>query len=419
MSLNDNNRQTGKMVERVQKRKPRAFTELYQSYYPELCSYISMRSGLEASRVEDIAQEVFIQVFKKIDQLKKPENFTVWMYQIANRALLNNLRSDQRHNLPTYGDFDRDGLTVADASPLPEDLVVDRERNALVRDCMDKLSEPQRSVLNLYYGAGLDAPEIARIRNNTAGTVRNQLMAARRNLKMLLEQERQGELLRGTAAIPGAVIAATGKPGLMRRLIMRISTGNSGAGGAATSTSLPVTAKLAVGAATLAMMFGAGGVSLAPAHQPVAATPRSQTVRQAEPLESCPIEAPGPTSVAAPVTAVAQVAEAPAVETPAPSQPAQPQPAPQPAPPVERAAPVITLAQSHVYTTVGTVLSPEQILMKAGAQATDADGALLPVELVGYDPGVFQAAGTYAMTVIARDSQGNKAWSRVVFVEVR
>ncbi|MCL2323980.1 MAG: sigma-70 family RNA polymerase sigma factor [Actinomycetia bacterium] len=416
------------MVERVQKGKPRAFTELYQSYYPELCSYISSRSGLEASRVEDIAQEVFIQVYKKLDQLKKPENFTVWMYQIANRALLNNLRSDQRHNLPTSGDFDRDGLTVADASPLPEDLVVDRERNALVRDCMEKLSEPQRSVLNLYYGAGLDAPEIAQIRNNTAGTVRNQLMAARRNLKELLEQERQGELLRGTAVIPGAVVATTGKPGLMKRLIARITTGfsnsgSSGAGGASASTGLSATAKVAMGAATLAMALGAGGVSLAPADQPTPPVSRPQSVSKVVPLESCPVTAadqkPVATAQQTPVATDPQVAAAPVVEAPAAPttpQPAAPAPAPAPAP---RPDPVITLAQSHIYTTVGVALSPQQILMKAGAQATDADGALIPVELVGYDSGVFRAAGTYAMTVIARDSQGNKAWSRVVFVEVR
>ena len=412
-----NNRQIIKMVERVQQGEPRAFTELYQSFFPEICSYISNRYGLEASHAEDIAQEVFLQVFKKIDQLKKPENFRVWVYQITNRTLLNDLRRNQSHNLPASGDFDRDGLSVADTVPLPEDQAADRERNALVHDCMDKLSEPHRSVLNLYYGAELGTPEIAWIRNSAAGTVRNQLMAARRNLRTLLEQEQQDELLYGT--IPGVLVTATGKPSLLKRLIAQISSSISsaaaaGTGGATASTGLSTTAKLAMGAATLVMVLSAGGASPTLAHRSVKpVTPQPQPVSKVVPQESSPVEV-------ASLVPVVVAEETPAKSSvPVANDPVAADAVSQPAPPAERADPVITLAQPHISTPVGVVLSPEQILSMAGAQATDADGKQIPVALVGYDPGVFQSAATYAMTVIARDSQGIKAWSRVVFVDVR
>lgn len=142
-------------------------------------------------------------------------------------------------------------------------------------------------------------------------------------------------------------------------------------------------------------------------------------------LSSMPVKVSGPLES----TQSEQQALKPAspTETPAPeaSKNAEPnQSAPQvtvaPVPvPADPIPPVITLTHQHIAAPIGVVLSPKDILVAAGAYAIDSAQRPVPVDLVGYDPGIFTQAGTYALSVLARDGQGAKAESRVVFINVQ
>ncbi|MCL2333007.1 MAG: RNA polymerase sigma factor [Actinomycetia bacterium] len=181
-------RALAQLVKQAQNNHPEAFAALYQLYYRDICYYVQLRAGNDITRAEDVAQEAFLQAFKKIGQLRDPKKFSAWIYQIANRTLLNVQRNEQRHNLALGDEFSGQEDLVADPGPLPEELAQHRERCELVADCLQQMSSSRRLLLLLRYEADLNATEIATILELSPGTVRNQLVDARRELKTLLQK---------------------------------------------------------------------------------------------------------------------------------------------------------------------------------------------------------------------------------------
>ena len=448
-------RQIACLVRQAQKGEGAAFSKLYQLYYSEICYYLQLHLKDGALCAEDIAQETFLQVFKKIEQVKDPGSFTSWVYQTAHRTLLNVMRSEGRHNIMATETFEGQEGLIADYSQLPEDLAETHEQCDLVRDCLNQLDESQRSVLLLRYEAGLNATEIANILGRSSGTVRNQLVAARRELKVELQQ--RSVTLGG--AIPAAVILAKNSAlshvlqadvarhfstpsaeqakSFVARSLPQIPAGPSAAqaissGAQVASTQVQtIGTRVAVGLGALLIVAGAGtGAYLLAPSRPA---PVKAKEIAAAPLEATPAPKESAQSIAAtPTVAPAEVAvqenEKPAPQV-APVSNVTPAPAPVPASaPVAVTAPavaaspippVITFARQHISTSIGAVLTPAQILSATGAQAVDSNNQPVPVSLVGYNVSDFSQAGSYAFSVIARDSQGVKAKSVAVFVDVQ
>ena len=71
-----------RFVERLRRRDERAFNELVEAYQDRVFSLVQRMLG-RREEAEDVAQEVFVQVFKSIDQFRGDSKLGTWIYRIA------------------------------------------------------------------------------------------------------------------------------------------------------------------------------------------------------------------------------------------------------------------------------------------------------------------------------------------------
>ncbi len=140
---------------------------------------------------EEIAQEVFIRAYRKLDQFENRSAPSTWLYRIAVNLARNHLRRRRDHTLDT--DRGEGELPYPDAftpaHPTPEAILVRADRAATVRSCVDALPSRLRLVVALYYLEERPIAQVAAILRLPQGTVKSRLAKARAMLHEKLETE--------------------------------------------------------------------------------------------------------------------------------------------------------------------------------------------------------------------------------------
>jgi len=166
------------LIVRCQLDDRRAMEELFLRHNRALHYYLQRMLNL--NEVEDVQQEVWLSVIRHIGQLRNPEAFIVWLYQIARRkvvARMAELRptiSLDDHDVAeeVFGDIEP-AFSATDAAQIHEELV--------------RLSAKHREVLLLRFMEDLSYEQIAKVIECTAGTVRSRLHYAKLALRQRLE----------------------------------------------------------------------------------------------------------------------------------------------------------------------------------------------------------------------------------------
>jgi len=143
---------------------------------------------------EDLAQDVFLKVYRARKRYRPEAKFTTWLYRVAVNACLNEVRN--RKHRPTHGaaplaSGDEEGgfiPVLADAaSESPADATVRSELSALVREAVDDLPERQRLALLLNKFHGLSYEELATSLDMTIPGIKSLLVRARENVRRRVE----------------------------------------------------------------------------------------------------------------------------------------------------------------------------------------------------------------------------------------
>ena len=137
-----------------------------------LAAHVLRREG----EAEDVAQEAFLQAFRRLPGFRGEGRFSAWLFQIVVRLCLDKKR------LARW-----DSEVADERNPLPAAPRVDTDTRLLVSALLDQLSPPMRAVLVLREMEGLDYAEIAQALNIPVGTVRSRLNAARGQFRTLWE----------------------------------------------------------------------------------------------------------------------------------------------------------------------------------------------------------------------------------------
>ena len=162
----------------------RAFEELYERHNRRVYS-LCLRMTQNVSEAEDLAQEVFIQLFRKIGSFRGDSAFTTWLHRLTINQVLMHFRKRSV----------RDERTTEEGE-LPEQAVVGTEnprqmpvvdRIALDR-AIGQLPIGYRTVFVLHDVEGYEHEEIARMLGCAVGTSKSQLHKARMKLRGLLKQ---------------------------------------------------------------------------------------------------------------------------------------------------------------------------------------------------------------------------------------
>lgn len=146
------------------------------------------RLGVRPADLEDVFQEVFIVVHKRLHTYDGSAALTTWLFGICLRvASAHRRRAWFRREVPT------DDVAAAHPVPeseQPEEALAAREAQASVRRVLDRMDIEKRAVLAMFELDQLPTEEIATILGVPVGTVWSRLHAARKQFQKLMERER-------------------------------------------------------------------------------------------------------------------------------------------------------------------------------------------------------------------------------------
>ncbi len=173
--------QADELVRRAKKGDAAAAQVLVEGSWVPVCRYV-MRLGVSPSEAEDLAQDVFLKVFRSIDSFVPGTNFRAWLLRIATNCFIDGARRRTARPEVAAGE---PGLRVP-AQENPGRAAELRALEGAVDQALQALPETERAVLVLRVYDGLSHREIARIVGKSETTVRWHLHQARKRLRELL-----------------------------------------------------------------------------------------------------------------------------------------------------------------------------------------------------------------------------------------
>lgn len=163
-----------------------AFERIYNMYVNKVYNTAKMMTEDEKA-AEDILQEVFIIIYKKIYKLKHAEAFESWLYRITVNCC-NDYFKKRKRTVVTENDKLAD-IMGADTSKAPGEELVSKEASDEVYKAVNTLPQKLRECVVLYYYSEMSIAQIAEALDCSDGTVKSNLFKARKALKKKLNIE--------------------------------------------------------------------------------------------------------------------------------------------------------------------------------------------------------------------------------------
>jgi RNA polymerase sigma-70 factor (ECF subfamily) len=171
-----------------------SFELLLQRYRTPLVNFL-YRMVRAREEAEDLAQEVFLRVYRARKDYVPSAKFTTWLFRIATNLALNSVR-DNRHQRMEVSldapvtidaeDGDEKALDIAEKHPNIEQYLVDEARKKMIRHAIDKLPEKQRAAVLLHKYQELDYGDIAKILECSESALKSLLFRAYETLRVEL-----------------------------------------------------------------------------------------------------------------------------------------------------------------------------------------------------------------------------------------
>ncbi len=167
----------------------RAFEELVERHQRAVIGTVAKMLG-NASEAEDIAQQVFVRVWKSAGRYEAQAKFTTWLFTITRNLVFNEVRRRQRK--PTVSVDEREETThrvLEDArAGAPDDEMLQAELEEAIDRAIRSLPEKQRMAVVLRRYEELPYEEIARVLSMSLPAVKSLLFRARTQLKADLQK---------------------------------------------------------------------------------------------------------------------------------------------------------------------------------------------------------------------------------------
>ncbi|HEX2643185.1 MAG TPA: sigma-70 family RNA polymerase sigma factor [Thermoanaerobaculia bacterium] len=162
-----------------------AFREIVVRFERPLYSLIS-RMVHDPLQAEDLAQEVFVKAFRRLDTYDPERKFSSWLFKIAHNTTIDHLRKGVPETVPLQVEKDEGpDLSAVLSDDSMEDPAAAVERRQMAR-ALEKtiaaLRPEYREVVVLFYVEGASYPEICEVTGLPSGTVKTYLHRARKEL---------------------------------------------------------------------------------------------------------------------------------------------------------------------------------------------------------------------------------------------
>lgn len=196
-----------KLVERLKRRDEAAFNELITLYQGRIYRLLFRMLG-DAAEAEDLAQEVFITVFKSIDGFRGDSKLSTWLYRVATNHCKNRIKYLQRRARGKKKEFDEiaeheaiESATMNPSSSIarPDQVVEAYEKEQILKEAIASLDDDHRELVVLRDIEHMTYEQIQEITGLAEGTVKSRLHRARHALREKVRRLADGR----RSSIPG------------------------------------------------------------------------------------------------------------------------------------------------------------------------------------------------------------------------
>ena len=168
-----------------------AFEEIYQRHHRRVYS-ICLRMLQNANEAEDLTQDVFIQLYRKIGSFRGDSAFTTWLHRMTvNQVLMHFRKRNVKYEKVTEEGETPDQIVKGTSDP-ERMRVVDK---IALEHAIDQLPNGYKNVFVLHDVEGFEHEEVARILGCSVGTSKSQLHKARLKLRKLLKKKANPRLV--------------------------------------------------------------------------------------------------------------------------------------------------------------------------------------------------------------------------------
>ncbi|MCB1021336.1 MAG: RNA polymerase sigma factor [Bryobacterales bacterium] len=177
------------VIQRAQQGDETAFNQIVRTYSSRVLGAVYGQAG-DAGEVEDIAQEVFVRVWKSISQLREVELFEPWLYRLASNTACDFLRRKRRRKDLRLGDMSDEQALAVEAKASTTSFEGDEERREavrLTRQLLARLSDADRELLTLKEVQGLSLRELEQVYGVNTNAMKVRLFRARKRALQELE----------------------------------------------------------------------------------------------------------------------------------------------------------------------------------------------------------------------------------------
>ena len=165
-----------------------AFGELV-SRYKNLVYSVILRMTNDSEEANDLAQEVFIKVYRNLDKYQPDYKFSTWLIRITTNMVIDYRRKKKTDSISM------DDMAYEPASEdTPEDHYIRQEQTNKVMNALNGLPDMYKIPVILYHQQGLSYQEISDVINEPLSKVKNRIFRARKMLKEQLMVKKEGEV---------------------------------------------------------------------------------------------------------------------------------------------------------------------------------------------------------------------------------
>jgi RNA polymerase sigma-70 factor (ECF subfamily) len=169
-----------------------SFELLLQRYRIPLVNFL-YRMVRDSAQADDLAQEVFLRVYRARKEYAPSAKFTTWLFRIATNLALNSIRDGRHRQMDVSidqtvddGEQEKARIDVADKSPNVEHRLLELDRAAMIRRAVDALPDKQRAAVLLHKYQELDYSDIARALDCSESALKSLLFRAYETLRVQL-----------------------------------------------------------------------------------------------------------------------------------------------------------------------------------------------------------------------------------------
>ncbi|MDH7493309.1 MAG: RNA polymerase sigma factor [Candidatus Saccharicenans sp.] len=169
-----------------------AFSQLVERYQKKVFRLVcSVLGPFSEASAEEVCQEVFIKLFKKVRLFSSRSNFSTWLYRLAYNTALD-WRRQNRLRLSLTSSFESGTGEPEDSTPNPMEVLLGEERRLMVLQAIEELPEIYRTITYLHYWLEAPLEEVAGQLGLPEGTVKSYLFRSREILRKSLEKKLAG-----------------------------------------------------------------------------------------------------------------------------------------------------------------------------------------------------------------------------------